>query len=359
MAEIDVYLDSTIRNNASDLHLKSGARPRYRLNGKLEEAASDVLSRGDIDRMIMEVLTPEQKAQCTSTRELDFSHGDVDSARFRCNYFHDYRGSAAVFRKIPAVIPTLSELNLPQEVEPFAHLRSGLALITGATGSGKTSTLAAIINLINYTYRKHVITLEDPIEFIYTSKKSVIHQRGLYDDIVDFQSGIVAALREDPDVVLVGEMRDLETIRLALTAAEIGTLVFATLHTNSAADSIDRIVDVFDETEQPRVRAMLSQSLAGIVSQILLPRADKPGRIPATEILICNSAVSHLIREGKTHDLVNVIQGGKSQGMHTLDDSLHRLVERKMVTPVDAYRHAWNKGRFEQYLPRTADVLTR
>ena len=177
-------------------------------------------------------------------------------------------------------------------------MRSGLALITGATGSGKTSTLAAIINLINYTYRKHVITLEDPIEFIYTSKKSVIHQRGLYDDIVDFQSGIVAALREDPDVILVGEMRDLETIRLALTAAEIGTLVFATLHTNSAADSIDRIIDVFDATEQPRVRAMLSQSLAGIVSQILLPRMDKPGRIPATEIMVCNAAVSHLIREG-------------------------------------------------------------
>ncbi|MGH7859279.1 MAG: type IV pilus twitching motility protein PilT, partial [Candidatus Binatia bacterium] len=256
------------------------------------------------------------------------------------------------------VIPTLGELNLPKEIETFAHMRSGLVLVTGCTGSGKTSTLAAIINLINYTYRKHIITLEDPIEYVYTSRKSVIHQRGLYDDIVDFQSGIVAALREDPDVVLVGEMRDLDTIRLALTAAEVGTLVFATLHTNSAADSIDRIIDVFDETEQPRVRAMLSQSLSGIVSQVLLRRFDKPGRLPATEILISTPAVSHLIREGKSHDITNVIQGGRAQGMHTLDDSLLALVEQRLVDPTTAYRHAWSKVRFEKYLTQPADALS-
>ncbi len=355
MPEIDCYLEKMMSTDASDLHIKSGAKPRYRLNGELEESSEfGVLSRIEIDRMIFEVLTREQKAQCTKLHDFDFAYGDVETARYRCNYFQDYHGSAAVFRRIPALIPTLAELNLPQELATFAHMRSGLVLVTGCTGSGKTSTLAAIINVINHTYRKHIITLEDPIEYIYTSRKSVIHQRGLYDDIVDFQSGVVAALREDPDVLLEGEMRDLDTIRLALTASEVGTLVFATLHTNSSADSIDRIIDVFDSLEQPRVRAMLSQSLAGIVSQVLLRRTDRSGRIPATEILIASPAVSHLIRDGKSHDIINVIQGGKEQGMHTMDDSLLRLVERRVVDPTFAYRLARSKARFEKFVTHSA-----
>ncbi|HYE80246.1 MAG TPA: PilT/PilU family type 4a pilus ATPase, partial [bacterium] len=230
------------------------------------------------------------------------------------------------------------------------HLRGGVVLVTGPTGSGKTSTLASLIDLINTQYRKHIITLEDPIEYLQPSKKSVVHQRGLHYDITDFPSGLKAALREDPDIILIGEMRDLETIRLALTAAEVGSLVFGTLHTNGAVQSVDRIIDVFPADEQPQIRAMLSQSLQGVVSQVLLKNVQTGGRIPATEVMFGSPAVSNLIREAKIQDIVSIIQAGKQQGMHTMDDSLVQLVTKKLVDPEEAYSYAENKGWFEQFV---------
>jgi twitching motility protein PilT len=263
-----------------------------------------------------------------------------------------------VFRRIPALIPTLTELNLPKELETFAHMRSGLVLVTGCTGSGKTSTLAAIINLINYTYRKHIITLEDPIEYVYTSKKSVIHQRGLYDDIVDFQSGVVAALREDPDVVLVGEMRDLDTIRLALTAAEVGTLVFATLHTNSAVSSINRIIDVFPSNQQSQIRAQLSFVLQGVMTQLLLPRADGPGRVMASEVMIPNPAIRNLIREDKVHQIYSQIQIGQGKsGMQTMNQSLYALYQRRLISLEDAMGYAGDPNELHAMIEGRAPMV--
>jgi twitching motility protein PilT len=252
-----------------------------------------------------------------------------------------------VFRRIPPEVPTIRELELPESVEAFAHRRGGLVLVTGATGSGKSSTLAALVDVINEQYRRHVITLEDPIEFLHPPKQSIVHQRGLHYDLTDFPSGIRAALREDPEVLLIGEMRDLETMRLALTAAEVGALVFGTLATSGAVETVDRIVEVFPSDEQPMVRSVLSHALAGVVSQVLLRRVDRPGRVVATEVLVGTPAVANLIREGKTQDLTTVIQTGRATGMHTLDDSLEGLVARGIVEAEEACYYASNKARFQ------------
>lgn len=351
MAAIDRMLHMMKAANASDLHLKSGMRPRYRVLGELRDVeGSPVLTREEVDKLTRELLSEEQDRYYKEVGEIDFAYGDVKSGRFRCNFFAEHYGPAAVFRRIPVEIPTLKELQLPQSLETLIHLRGGIVLVTGPTGSGKTSTLASLLDQVNSQYRKHIITLEDPIEYLHVSKKSVVHQRGLHYDLIDFPSGLRAALREDPDIVLIGEMRDLETIRLALTAAEVGSLVFATLHTNGASQSVDRIIDVFPADEQPQIRAMLSQSLAGVVSQVLLRRVDTGGRIPATEVMFGNPAVSNLIRENKIQDIVSVIQAGKQQGMHTLDDSLVQLVTKKLVDPEEAYSYAENKGWFEQFV---------
>jgi twitching motility protein PilT len=351
MAQIDRMLHLMKAANASDLHLKAGMRPRYRVLGELRDVeGSPVMTREEVDKLTRELLSEEQDRYYRETGEIDFAYGDVKSGRFRCNFFVEYWGPAAVFRRIPVEIPSLKELQLPTTLETLIHLRGGIVLVTGPTGSGKTSTLASLLDLINSQYRKHIITLEDPIEYLHPSKKSVVHQRGLHYDLIDFPSGLRAALREDPDIILIGEMRDLETIRLALTAAEVGSLVFATLHTNGASQSVDRIIDVFPAEEQPQIRAMLSQSLAGVVSQVLLRRVDTGGRIPATEVMFGNPAVSNLIRENKIQDIVSVIQAGKQQGMHTLDDSLVGLVTKKLVDPEEAYSYAENKGWFEQFV---------
>jgi twitching motility protein PilT len=351
MAAIDALLKRMKDADASDLHLKVGARPRYRVHGNLVDVeGTAALSREQVDAMTREILTEEQEKLYREEGEIDFAYGDPRAGRFRCNYFQEHRGPAAAFRRIPIQIPTLKELSLPASLESLAHIRSGLVLVTGPTGSGKTSTLAALIDLVNTQYRKHIITLEDPIEYLHANKKSVVHQRGLHYDITDFASGIRAALREDPDIVLIGEMRDLETIRLALTAAEVGAVTFATLHTNGAAQSVDRIIDVFPSDEQPQIRAMLGQALAGVVSQVLLRRIDAAGRIPATEVLFGSPAVSNLIREAKTQEITSAIQAGKQQGMHTMDDSLSGLVNRRQVDPEEAFSYAENKGWFEQFL---------
>ena len=351
MAQIDRLLQMMSGADASDLHLKSGMKPRFRSLGELNEVSgSDPMSREEVDQITREILSEEQERWYQDAGEIDFAYGDVKFGRFRCNYFQEYWGPAAVYRRIPVLIPSLKELNLPQALETLIHLRGGIVLVTGPTGSGKTSTLASLLDLVNQQYRKHIITLEDPIEYLHPSKKSVVHQRGLHYDITDFPSGLRAALREDPDIILIGEMRDHETIRLALTAAEVGSLVFATLHTNGAAASVDRIIDVFPADEQPQIRAMLSQSIQGVVSQVLLKRVDTGGRIPATEVMFGNPAVSNLIRENKIQDIVSVIQAGKQQGMHTLDDSLVQLVTKKLVDPEEAFSYAENKGWFEQFV---------
>lgn len=356
MAEIDTLLRSMTELEASDLHLRVGIPPRWRIGSQLQQLEGKApLTSEDIERLTLEILTKEQAGNYVKHRELDFSYGNPGQSRFRCNYFQDYWGPAAVFRRIPDRIPALRELGLPPSIEYFAHLKRGLVLVTGASGSGKTTTLAALIDVINCQYRKHVITLEDPIEYLHERKNAVIHQRGMHYDITDFSSGIIAALRQDPDVLMIGELRDLPSIRQAVSAAETGLLVFATLHTNSAADSIDRMISVFPPEQQPLVRSQLADSLAGIVSQVLVDRVDGHGRVPATEVLVTTPAVSGIIREGNTQDLGNVVQSGRDRGMHTLDDSLEALLKKREVDPAQAYRFSHNKKRFDRYLTYSRD----
>ncbi|HVR76353.1 MAG TPA: PilT/PilU family type 4a pilus ATPase [Planctomycetota bacterium] len=351
MARIDSLLAKSCEHRASDLHLRGNSRPRFRIDGKLEEFEEDhVLSSEEIVSLIEELIDPQSLECFKKKEEIDFSYGSESTGRFRCNYFLDYRGPAAALRLIPKLIRTLGELNMPESLESFAHLKSGLVLITGPTNCGKSSTLAALVSIINRSFRKHIITLEDPIEYIYKSQKSIVHQRGLYHDFLDFKSGLLEALHEDPDVLLVGEMRDLESISLALTAAETGVLVFSTLHTVGAAQSIDRVYDVYPEDEQAAVRTLLSQSLEGVISQVLLKRIDEPGRIPATEILVANPALRNMIREGKTQDIANSLLAGKSQGMHPFSESLERLVVEKKVDMAEALTYSGARDRLERNL---------
>jgi twitching motility protein PilT len=351
MGQVDELLGFMSQLAASDLHLRSNCPPRFRVSGLLQEYEGfPALSATDVHRLVGEILTREQELQFEASEEVDFSYDSAGVGRFRCNYFKERRGPAAVFRRIAQEIPTLESLGLPEAVGRFAHLRSGLVLVTGPTGSGKSSTLAALIGLINATYAKHIVTLEDPIEFAFESQNCLIHQRGLHQELDDFRRGLFAAMREDADVIMVGELRDPETMRLALSAAEMGALVFATLHTNGASETVDRIIDAFPGDEQYQIRAMLAQSLKGVVSQVLLTLRDETGRVPATEILVGIPAVSNLIREGKTRDIENVLQSGRRHGMHSMDDSLDRLLAARLVDPAEAVAYARNKGRFERLL---------
>jgi twitching motility protein PilT len=347
MAEIDLLLQHLAKVQASDLHIRVGMKPRLRVAGTLQLAKDfPPLNEDDVQRLMMEILNEEQREHFRQQHELDFTHG-TEHARFRCNYFRDNWGPGAVFRGIPAEVPGLAALNLPPELDQFAHARRGLVLVTGSSASGKSSTLAALVDILNESYHRHVITLEDPIEYIHRDKLGVIHQRGLHEDFASFESGILDAMRQDPEVLVIGELRDLESMRRALTAAETGILVFATLHTNGAAESIDRIIDAFPSHEQTQVRVQLSESLAGIVSQVLLHRIDGAGRVPATEVLVATPALASIIREGKTQDIANVIQSGRTRGMHTLEDSLESLVKRRIVDAKEAYLFARNKARFD------------
>lgn len=351
MKTIDALLAKAAEANASDLHLRVGVRPRYRVYGQLlEYTGSEPMTRKNLLAIIAELLTDEQKERFARLDEIDFSLSYSEGGRLRCNCFLDHQGPALAIRRLPEVIPEVGELNLPEGLDFLAHLKKGLVLITGATGSGKSSTLASLIDTINRTYAKHVITLEDPIEFLHQSRKSMVHQRAMHIHFPTFEAGLLAALREDPDVLLVGELRELESIRLALTAAEMGILVFATLHTIGAAQSIDRIYDVFPAEEQQQIRTMLSHSLEAVVSQVLLRRIDTHGRVPATEVLLCRSGVRALIREGKTQEITSYIQSGKSQGMHTLNDSVERLVREGKISPEEALTCTQRSERLEKFL---------
>jgi len=351
MAMIDRYFKMMKDMNASDLHLFVGAPPKFRIHGELEPLAGEpVLMQDYVRDLLFEITNDQQKQQFLQTNDLDFAYGVEGIARFRCNYLMQKFGLGAVFRIIPEKIRSVTDLNLPKGVEKFAHLQSGLVLVTGPTGSGKSTTLAAIIDLINTSYNKHILTIEDPIEFVHPNKNCIITQREVGHDSLSFANALRAAGREDTDVVLVGEMRDLETISLAMTLSEMGQLVFGTLHTNSASKTIDRVIDVFPPEQQPQIRVMLGDALRGIVAQQLVRTKDGHGRVAVLEILFGSSALSNIIREGKTQQIISVIQGGKAEGMQSLDSALMELVQKKVIAADEAYIKAQDKRAFEALL---------
>jgi twitching motility protein PilT len=332
----------------SDLHLAAGLAPRIRLNGELHalEGRAPLEHEGLLE-LLRELVSEEQWREYRKSGDLDFAYGLSGLARFRCNYFTQENGAAAAFRLIPEEIVPLETLALPRAVEDLAHLHQGLVLVTGPTGSGKSTTLASILDRINSTYTKHVVTIEDPVEFVHQNRKSIFSQRQVGIDTESFGAALRAAIRQDADVILVGEMRDLETISLAITAAEMGALVFGTLHTNGAANTIDRLIDAFPAEEQAQVRTTLAESLAAVVSQLLLRTVDGQGRCAANEILLKTPGLPNVIREGNTPMIVSIIQGGRAAGMQLMDDALMALVESGRVTPREAYLKATNKQRFE------------
>ncbi len=355
MAHVDELLRYLKDRGGSDLHLATGLEPRIRCHGALEQVEGwPVLDDPTLHAILQEITAQRQWEQYRTGHDLDFAYGLEGVARFRANYFYQENGAGAVFRIIPERIVTLKELNLPKAIEGLAHLHQGLVLVTGPTGSGKSTTLAAIIDLINNTYNKHIVTIEDPIEFVHQNKKSIVSHREVGSHTEGFSPALRAAVREDPDVILVGEMRDLETIALAITAAEMGVLVFGTLHTNNAAKTIDRLIDAFPADQQAQIRLTLSESIAGIVSQLLLPTAEGRGRCAANEILLRTPGLPNVIREGNTPMLHSIIQGGRSIGMQGMDDCLLGLVESKRIRPHDAYMKATDKARFEELLPKGA-----
>jgi twitching motility protein PilT len=348
MPRIDELFHYLKDHKGSDLHLAAGLEPRIRVHGSLEPVEGwPVLTHDALLGLLREIASEEDWEEYETTGDLDFAYGLPGVARFRANFLRQENGGGAVFRIIPEKIVPLEDLNLPKAIESLAHLQQGLVLVTGPTGSGKSTTLAAIIDRINTTYTKHIVTIEDPVEFVHTSKKSVFSQREVGTDTESFGAALRAAIRQDADVILVGEMRDLETISLAVTAAEMGALVFGTLHTNGAANTIDRLIDAFPAEEQAQIRTTLAESIAGIVSQLLLRTADGQGRVAVNEILLKTPGLANIVREGNTPMLTSVIQGGRAQGMQLMDDALMALVEQKKITARDAYLKAANKARFE------------
>ena len=348
--KIEVLLEEVVRRKASDLHLQVGLPPMLRVDGSLTPINGfNTLDEKTVEELVYSVLDQDQRQILIKDKEFDFSFAFGTLGRFRVNAFHERGNLAAAFRLIPNEIKTITELGLPPVVSNFANYPRGLVLITGPTGSGKSTTLAALLDKINTERSQHIITIEDPIEFTHKSKKSAVVQREVHYDTFSFSAALRSSLRQDPDVVLIGEMRDLETISAAITIAETGHLVFATLHTNSAAQSIDRMIDVFPPHQQPQIRAQLSSILMAICSQRLVP-AIGGGRVPATEILIANPAVRNIIREGKSHQLDAVIQTGADQGMQTMDRTLVGLVQNGIITYDSAYEVAVDLVEFERLI---------
>lgn len=346
MARIDALLTEMIRSGASDLHMVAGLPPILRLKGDLVPTKHDQLTHKINEQLFSEILTPDQERKLKTTLELDQAYEISGLARFRCNFFYQMRGVSAVFRQIPTRIKSLEELGMPAGVKSILTIRKGLVLVTGPTGSGKSTTLAAIIDHINNTAEQHIITIEDPLEFVHENKKSLITQREIGTHARSFADALRVASREDPNIILVGEMRDLETISHALTCAELGILVFGTLHTNSAVKTIDRIINAFPASQQNQIRSMLSDSIKGILAQQLLKTADGRGRCAAVEILISSPAVANLIRENKLAQIASIIQTGSSEGMQSMDQALQILVDQKRITPEAAYWKAIDKAAF-------------
>ena len=352
MARIDQLFRYLKDSKGSDLHLVAGLEPRIRRHGHLEKVPNwPRLSDPDLQDLLREIASPKQWEHFASTLDLDFAYGLEGVARFRANYLNQENGIGAVFRIIPEEIIPIAKLNLPPATEALAHLEHGLVLVTGPTGSGKSTTLASIIDKINQERDRHIVTIEDPIEFVHPNKRSTISQREVGTDTESFAAALRAAIRQDPNVILVGEMRDFETISLAITAAEMGVLVFGTLHTNSASKTIDRVIDVFPTDQQRQVRSMLASSLAAVASQLLLRTADGKGRVAAIELLLRTSGLANVIREGNTTMIQSIIQGGRGEGMQSMDDALYALAQAGRISGEDAWLKASNKKRFEGFTP--------
>lgn len=343
--DITELLTFSVQNNASDLHLSAGLPPMIRVDGDIRRIDLPELDHKAVHALVYDIMNDRQRRDYDEFLEIDFSFDVTNLARFRVNAFNQVRGAAAVFRTIPSKIQTLESLGFPKIFETISQYPRGIVLVTGPTGSGKSTTLAAMIDYINSNEHGHILTIEDPIEFVHPCKKCVINQREVRTNTLGFAEALRSALREDPDVILVGEMRDLETIRLALTAAETGHLVFGTLHTSSASKTIDRVVDVFPAAEKEMVRAMLSESLRAVVAQTLLKKTGG-GRIPAHEIMICTPAIRNLIRENKVAQMYSSIQTGQAMGMQTLDQALTILVDTGKVARLEAKEKASNKDLF-------------
>ena len=336
--DLTQLLAFTMQNDASDLHLSAGSPPIIRVSGLLKRVKADPLSSDDIRTMLYSVMTEDQRSVYEKDMEIDFAIALGEKARFRVNGFTSRLGASAVFRTIPTEVPTMEQLGLPPVMRRFSELEKGIILVTGPTGSGKSTTLASMVNHININMSKHILTIEDPVEFFHESKKSLVNHREVGTDTSSFSRALKSALREDPDVILVGEMRDYETISLALTAAETGHLVFATLHSNSASKTIDRVIDVFPTGDKEMVRAMLASSLQGVVAQTLVRRADGEGRVGAFEILVGTNAVRNLIRENQIPQMFSMMQTGSRYGMITMQDAIADLFESGIIDKDEARR---------------------
>jgi twitching motility protein PilT len=344
--DIAELLAFSVKNKASDLHLSAGLPPMIRVHGDVRRINVPPLEHKDVHGMVYDIMSDSQRKVYEETLECDFSFEIPNLARFRVNAFNQQRGAGAVFRTIPSKVLTLEDLNAPKIFVEISNQPRGLVLVTGPTGSGKSTTLAAMINHVNENEYGHILTVEDPIEFVHEAKKCLINQREVGPHTLSFSNALRSALREDPDIILVGEMRDLETIRLAMTAAETGHLVFGTLHTSSAAKTVDRIIDVFPAAEKEMIRAMLSESLRAVISQTLCKTKDGSGRIAAHEIMIGTPAIRNLIREAKIAQMYSAIQTGSAIGMQTLDQNLQDLVKRNLISIPEARAKAANKDSF-------------
>lgn len=351
MLNLDELLSISIRDKASDIHLTVGRPPTLRVYGELTPIPDcDILTNESVKELLLPILDEYKQSRLNQAGHVDFSYSLYKQGRFRVNIFRQRGTVSSVMRLIPTEIPPLDALTLPEVIPGLVEKTRGLILVTGPTGSGKSTTLAAMLDLINSSRSCHIITLEDPIEFLHRHKRSIINQREVGSDADSFAGGLRAALREDPDVILVGEMRDLETIQTALTAAETGHLVFATLHTNDCAQSIDRVIDVFPPHQQTQIRMQLSLCLQAIISQTLIPRADQPGRAVACEVMVMTAAIRNMIREAKTHQILMAIQTGAKLGMQTMDTALKTLYQRRMITIQEALMRCANPDEFKKLI---------
>ena len=354
MIDLHELLTRLVDENGSDLHVVSGDPVRMRIHGDLVCISDEPVTAKDVFEAFKEIMTMRTKEVLESDEQVDFAYEIEGKARFRANIFRHLNGVGGIFRSIPTEVIALEKLNMPPVIESICRQKSGLILVTGKTGSGKSTTLASMVDVINTSQKGHILTIEDPIEFEHQRKSCLVSQREVNHHTRTFSQALHSALREDPDVILVGELRDLETMSLAVTAAETGILVLATLHTNSAAATVDRVINTFPVNKQPHIRTMLSTSLRAIISQQLLKTIDGKGRVAAVEILVNTSAVSNVLREGKSEQLENLIQSGSNVGMQSMDTALHNLVKDQKIDPQSAFETANDKGQFTQYLKSSA-----
>jgi twitching motility protein PilT len=357
MAVLDRFLKFAAQAGASDLHLSLAREPTLRLNGMLRTLQAPTLSPKENEAILTEILTPEQRKLLSEKKSIDFCYNLTGVGRFRANVYRQRLGLAGTFRVLPQKVPTLAELGMPPVIERLLSYRQGLVLITGPAGCGKTTTLGAMINYINEHRHEHIITVEDPIEIVHPNKKCTVTQREVHSHTQSFANALRAALREDPDVILIGEMRDLETISIAITSAETGHLVLGTLHTPGAAHTVNRLVDVFPPDQIPQIRAMVSESMRGVVSQQLVPRADGKGRVAALEIMVCTPAIANMIRENRTFQIPSLMQIGVKLGMRLMEQSLYELVEKGIVSPEEALQRAENPVELAEQLAKIEGLV--